>query len=342
MKRAPLLITTLCRYEHFKQCVESLAANVLAKETDLYIGLDYPLRDSHWDGYRKIKEYIQRGISGFANVYCIEQEKNLGWYENFLAVREKIYETYECFIYTEDDNVFASGFLTYMNMCLEKYRYDERVYAVSGYSYPIPDTDFSGNVFASKIYFSASGYGVWKAKEDVMYSQITMENFERLFADSNYMRNVRKASKNQFCNFVRGMLQYKSELIKKQDIQKIDLSFGLQMFANGQVMMMPCKSLVKNCGYDGSGVNCGVVQFTNSDKYNHRNYDFANQPIDESNIWDELSEVSAKETIYINQLIDKFFEIPFVEYVRAYICYISVCILGLNRIRKIIDKLVEL
>ena len=111
------------------------------------------------------------------------------------------------------------------------------------------------------------------------------------------------------------------------------------MFANGQVMMMPCKSLVKNCGYDGSGVNCGAVQFTNSDKHNHRNYDFANQPIDESNIWDELSEVSAKETIYINQLIDKFFEIPFIEYARAYICYMSVCLFGIKRIKKIIDKL---
>lgn len=339
MKRAPLLITTLCRYEHFKQCVESLANNTLAKETDLYIGVDYPLRETHWDGYRKIKEYIKNGIPGFANVYCIEQDKNLGWYENFLAVRERIYETYDCFIYTEDDNVFAANFLQYMNLCLEKYWDDEHVYAISGYCYPIPEENYTGNVFESKTYFSASGYGVWKQKEEVMYSQITMEIFEKLLFNRGYVKKLKRASKNQFCNFIRGMLQYKSELIKNQDIQKIDLSFGLQMFATDKVMIMPCKSLVRNCGYDGSGVNCRVVEYTDSNSSNHRNYDFARQPIDEKSTWNCLSEVSKKDIDNINQLIDEFFKVSCIEYARANLCYICICTLGLEMTKKLIHKL---
>lgn len=39
---APILIPTLNRYEHLKRCVESLAKNKLAKESELVIGLDYP------------------------------------------------------------------------------------------------------------------------------------------------------------------------------------------------------------------------------------------------------------------------------------------------------------
>ena len=335
MKRAPLLITTLCRYEHFKQCVESLSNNEYANETDLYIGLDYPLKETHWEGYKKIREYIYSGISGFANVYCIEHTQNRGWYNNFLAVRERIYKNYDCFIYSEDDNVFAPTFLKFMNACLKKYKQDERVYAVSGYCYPIPDRDYTGNVFASKIYFSASGYGVWKSKEDIMYSQSTMENFEGLLKNRCYMKRLEKASKNQFCNFVRGMMQYKSELIKNQEVQKIDLSFGLQMFATNKVMIMPCKSLVRNCGYDGSGVNCGVIERRNSGDENHRNYNFSTQPIDEKTLWNNISEVSDAERDEINKCIDAFFKIPFWEYVRAKICYACISLLGLEKTRKL-------
>lgn len=341
MKRAPLLITTLCRYEHFKQCIESLAKNSLACETELFIGLDYPLRETHWEGYKKIKEYISSGIKGFANVYCIEQDKNLGWYENFLSVREKIYERYECFIYTEDDNVFAPHFLEYMNLALQKYRWDERVYAVSGYCYPILEAKYSGDIFGSKVYFSASGYGVWKEKEDIMYSQITVGRFKELLKNRCYMNKLKRASKNQFCNFVRGMMEYKSELIKNGDVQKLDLSFGLQMLATDKVMVMPCKSLVKNCGYDGSGMNCGVIENTNSEKPNHRSYDFGKQPIDETHIWSDLCEVSGGQNNQINNAIDSFFAVPFAEYFRTYICYMSICILGLERTKKVFSKILK-
>ena len=333
MIRAPLLITTLCRYEHFRQCVESLAQNEYASETDLYIGLDYPLNEAHWTGYQKIREFIHSGIQGFANVYCIEQTENMGWYNNFLSVRERIYENYDCFIYSEDDNVFAHTFLEFMNGCLEKYKNDEEIYAISGYCYPIPNFEFTGKVFASKLYFSASGYGVWKTKEDMMYSQITMDNFERLFNNRCYMKRLEKVSKNQFCNFVRGMMQYKSELIKNQEVQKIDLSFGLQMFALNKVMIMPCMSLVKNCGYDGSGENCGVILYNDSDVVNHRNYNFFSQPIDEKTNWSEISEVTQEERDEINKDIDCFFRIPIVEFIRAKICYVCIRLFGLGRMR---------
>ena len=58
MSYAPIMIPTLCRYEHLVKCVESLAANSLASETELYIGLDYPTKESHWEGYRKIEQYL--------------------------------------------------------------------------------------------------------------------------------------------------------------------------------------------------------------------------------------------------------------------------------------------
>ena len=54
---APVLIPTLCRYEHFKRCIESLSACTGAEHTDVYIGLDYPAKESHRAGYEQIKNF---------------------------------------------------------------------------------------------------------------------------------------------------------------------------------------------------------------------------------------------------------------------------------------------
>lgn len=50
---APIYIPTLCRYEHFKQCIESLAQCEGASETEVYVALDYPAKESHLEGYEK-------------------------------------------------------------------------------------------------------------------------------------------------------------------------------------------------------------------------------------------------------------------------------------------------
>ena len=48
---APVIIPTLCRFEHFNRCIESLSKCTWAEYTEVYIGLDYPAKESHWGGY---------------------------------------------------------------------------------------------------------------------------------------------------------------------------------------------------------------------------------------------------------------------------------------------------
>lgn len=44
----PVIIPTLNRFEHFKNCVESLANCTYAPETELIIGLDFPPAENTW------------------------------------------------------------------------------------------------------------------------------------------------------------------------------------------------------------------------------------------------------------------------------------------------------
>ena len=57
---APVIIPTLNRYEHFKNCLESLEACVGADFTDVYVALDYPPSEKYVEGWKKIDIYLHK------------------------------------------------------------------------------------------------------------------------------------------------------------------------------------------------------------------------------------------------------------------------------------------
>jgi len=91
---APVLIPTLNRYKHLERCVESLAACTGANTTELYIALDYPLKDSHWEGYIKVCAYIEN-IQGFRNVTLIKRNTNFGAAKNLFDAMDELFEKFD-------------------------------------------------------------------------------------------------------------------------------------------------------------------------------------------------------------------------------------------------------
>ena len=160
---APVLITTLNRYIHFERCVESLAACAHASKTDLYIFLDYPFKDNHWEGYQQIKAYLPN-IKGFKTVKIITREKNYGAVSNFINAIEYVFERCDRLIFTEDDNEFSPNFLDYINKGLLKFENDENVIAVSAYCNDIEiPPNYTGNYYQQRR-LAAWGFGTWKNK----------------------------------------------------------------------------------------------------------------------------------------------------------------------------------
>lgn len=340
MITVPVLITTLCRYKHFCRCVESLKCNPYAKDTELYIGLDYPLKESHWDGYRKICAYLDAGINGFKDVHIMKWDKNLGSSENYCRMRAMIYEKYDRFIFSEDDNEFSSNYLEYMNKAMKKFENSSSVIAVSGYMYPIDLEDIDGNAVLLNTYFSAFGKGVYKRTEDLFAEEINMDTFMKMYLNIKKMRQLRKISVNQYCNFVKGMVEYIPDLVKDGEIRRVDLAYGLYMFFNDYKMLFPQISKIRNWGYDGSGINCDsqVVSelITEQGKRSYRNYNFCLQDIDKNQSFDKLCiSLDDKEEEMINKL-NYFFEIPKLEeYITVITYYFSVFI-GPRRMTKFI------
>lgn len=101
---APVLIPTLCRSDHFIRCLESLKKNTWAKYTEVYIAVDYPAKESHWDGYKRIVEYLSCDCTEFANLHVIKRPYNYGGAANMVALRDYVLKKHDRFIRTEDDN----------------------------------------------------------------------------------------------------------------------------------------------------------------------------------------------------------------------------------------------
>lgn len=239
---APIMITTLCRYEHFKRCIESLAQNTYANQTELYIGLDYPLKENHWPGYKKIKEYVYT-ITGFKHVHIFERERNYGARENYWALRHEIEKKYDSIIITEDDNEFSPCFLDFMNKALVKYWNEEQVRTVGAYL----GEEFEGIKQTGTIFTysnTAWGAGVWKHKD----TDFPPDEFYR-----NIIHNKNKSWK--LFSTVPGCWVMLYRMVTR------GLSFGdvkreVYNCMNHTYQVRPYTSLVRNWGNDGSGAHC--------------------------------------------------------------------------------------
>ena len=187
-ENAPIIITTLSRYEHLKRCIESLKNCTLSEETELYIGVDHPYRADHTEGNNQIIEYLEN-LSGFKKIIVVKHPNNMGSERNFLYMRDLVYEKYDYYIATEDDNEFAPDFLDFMNKALSAYKDDPHVLAVSGYRYPFETgmAQKSNCVFRLNTYFSGFGYGIWKEKEMAMRKALTLDRFKGYYNDGSRM-----------------------------------------------------------------------------------------------------------------------------------------------------------
>lgn len=333
----PVMIITLCRYEHFVNCIESLQKNTYAEQTELYIGIDYPLKESHVEGYNKICEYVDKGISGFKEVIVTKQDENLGPVKNFFCMRDIIFRKHDYYIYTEDDNVFSANYLEYMNKCMEHYRSDESVVGVSGYLYPNCLSEFKGNVTRVSTYFSAFGYGCYKRTDKLFDKYLNLEYFTLMFKDMKKMRRLKVDSPNQFCNFVKGMVEYIPDLIRDDTIPPTDLAYGLYMYFNNKTMIFPAISKVRNNGYDGSGVNCSVQKSTEDLLgATYRDYDFSKQTIDEGH---SFSEVCEEQALGLNEELAQFFKVTKKEVFLSLVVYYLTILIGRKRMTDMIKMI---
>lgn len=184
-------------------------------------------------------------ITGFSSVNKIYREENFGVSRNFIDAANFIFETSNEIIILEDDIVTGRGFLDFMNEALCTCRNDSNVIAVSGYLWPELKFDGIGPVFLPA--YNAWGWGTWQDR----FNNVELGSglSKEVFSDKRFLLRVLFTNPN-LLPMVLASAQGR--------LSAWDVDWNLNSIKHKKFCVFPPKSLVRNIGFDGTGLNCGI------------------------------------------------------------------------------------
>jgi hypothetical protein len=250
---APVVLFVYNRPHHTRQVLEALARNPEAANSILYIYADGPKSDAKALDREKInhvREVIRQKV-WCGKVEIIECDHNQGLARSVIHGVTDIVNRHGRVIVLEDDIVPMPVFLSYMNMALDLYAADDRVMSISSYNFfaissKIPDLFFLHLP-------DCWGWATWKRGWDFFEADAGV-----LIQEIQQKREL----VNLF-NF-HGAYDY-LDLLKKNANGAVD-SWAIRWYASciihNRLSLYPKKSMVQNIGFDGSGVNSGLTDYS--------------------------------------------------------------------------------
>lgn len=252
MSLSPIVLFTYNRLWHTQQTVEALQENELANESELFIYSDGGRDEESWKKVNEVRKYLQT-IQGFKDVKIIEQERNLGLADSIISGVTKIVNQYGKIIVLEDDIVTNPYFLRFMNDALDFYEYEDKVWHISGWNYPVKinttkEVYFSsfGNTWGWATWFDRWSY--FKKNTDYLLEKFDSQMIYKFNIDDSF-------------NFWKQVV-----LNKKNEINTWAIYWYATFFLHDGLCLNPIKSLVQNIGFDGSGQNCGTSNLYATDE----------------------------------------------------------------------------
>lgn len=249
---APVAVFVYNRPWHTRQTLEALQKNRLASATELFIYSDAPKKPEAEEAVREVRSYV-RDVGGFKNVNLIERKENLGLARSIIDGVTGLNQRYGRAIVLEDDLVTAPHFLEFMNAGLDRHSADERVMQIAGYMFPVSLPATYDALFLSFI--SSWGWATWER---------AWRHFDPLARGYPRLRDD-PALRQRFD--LDGYYRY-FRMLQSQQEGKVDswaIRWYLSVFLRDGLALYPRKTLVRNVGFDGSGVNCNVSKFAQED-----------------------------------------------------------------------------
>lgn len=242
---APIVLFVYNRPEHTRLTVEALQKNTLAKDSELFIYSDAAKSKNDEIKVEEVREYIKK-ISGFKQVVIIERERNFGLANSIIDGVGKVINKYSKAIVLEDDIVTSQNFLQFMNNALDFYSDNKSIMSISGYMYPCKISHSYKKDILLFNRFSSWGWGMWSDRWNLINFDIAAN--DKIFHDKNLQKKFNVGGEDLY-NMLLLQLQGK--------INSWAIRTALTSALNDKVTVYPIKSLVKNIGFDNSGVHCG-------------------------------------------------------------------------------------
>ncbi len=235
------------REEHAMRTLKALAKNDLAPETAVHVFSDGPKREEDVEKVERIRKMASE-IKGFRSVELISRRENYGLARNIIEGVSMIAADCGRVIVLEDDLVTNRYFLRFMNDALERYRDEPRVTGITGFSHFSDDLEYPRESYFNTLTGTSWSWATWSDRWD---------DFDPVCAD--WVRMKEDAALRRAFNYDNTYDFYK--IMKMQQTGEGTDSWAIRWywsnFRKNGLILSPARSLVKNVGWDGSGVHCG-------------------------------------------------------------------------------------
>lgn len=237
------VLFTYNRSEHTKQVLSALEKNTVIP-SKLYIFQDGLACNAHKHEWEKVNALIQQ--VDWCDCEVIVSKENKGLAESIVSGINYVFENCDAAVILEDDCVPSPMFLYFMQCCFEKYERDKRVFSISGYAWPIKTMESEYDIYACGRSCSW-GWGTWK------------DRWNNYMRDYDSLIRIRKDKM---------LSQYLATWGNDLEIMLVDTLMGkndswavfwsLIIIEKMGICINPYRSLIKNIGFDGSGVHCSA------------------------------------------------------------------------------------
>ncbi len=236
--KTPILMLVFNRLETTKRVFEAIKR---AKPEKLYIACDgaREFRDGEFEKVKEVREYILANVNWECEVKTLFQEKNLGCKFAPIAGVNWLLENEEYGIILEDDCLPHEDFFKLCEELLEKYKSNEKIFAISGTNIDVI-TNIDSDYFYSLMggnWGWATWKRAWKNYQSDISCLLTEENWEIIKKNLNDNR-MYKVLKHHLKNSVDSM---------NNDAWDYQWLF-IRLLNNG-LSIVPSKNLISNIGF---------------------------------------------------------------------------------------------
>jgi hypothetical protein len=237
-----IIVMAYNRSSHTKEVLDGLEKE---KVSNIKLYLDAPQNVKDKTEQTKIKKSLE---DYSYSIDLIERAENLGLAKSITgAVTDTLKES-DAVILLEDDCVPMHGFFNYMETMLETYKYNNKVGSVCGYLYPHIDSSNEDNEIFFINRFCPWGWATWADR----WEGFTLDLKKQMNEVSTKKIDVKELGSDVY-----GYCTNEYFLNNEMDIWS--LNWILKQFINQMSVVYPKRSLVKNIGFDGTGVHSTVT-----------------------------------------------------------------------------------
>lgn len=257
---APIVIFVYNRDKHTRRLLESLLLCRYESQPLVYVFSDGPRSE----GERSQVEQVRNVLAEFSSrlpMKLIISQTNKGLAESVISGVSQVLQMHKTAIVLEDDLVVAPDFLKFMNWGLEVFESNQRIFSVSGFTFPsqyfpLP-AKYTHNVLLSPRCASWS-WATWRDRWQMV--DWSMSYYSK-FRDS--------PSRVEQFNAGGSDLSQLLELQVKQKIDSWAIRFCFAHYQNSAYCVHPRTTLVHNLGLDGSGTHSRPERrFEHNDQFN--------------------------------------------------------------------------